>query len=61
MSKIVCGGYGGNHGFARGRLWFVCSKCRWNPGYSDASEKLRQEKAKQDAAYKALHETGAKA
>ena len=35
MAKIVCRGYGSPHGFAAGRLWFVCAKCRWSPGYRD--------------------------
>ena len=34
-AKIVCRGYGSPHGWAQGRHWFVCSKCRWAPNYRD--------------------------
>ena len=39
-TKIVCRGYGSAHGYANGRLWFVCSKCRWSVAPSAAKESL---------------------
>jgi hypothetical protein len=55
VSKIVCRGYGASHGYAAGRLWFVCSKCRWSPTYRDPAPSPKEVKAQmqRDAVAKA--------
>ena len=49
-----CPGYGAPHYVPNGgRLWLVCSRCRWDPKYHDPPEKkaqlLNRKKGKNDA------------